>query len=362
MRFAIALVGALALGVTFASASPAFVPSPSALAAPSHSPDLNSERAVLRWMNAYRAHHDIARVPDAIKALSALGTFKDPGACGAYVGFFAGVLGYNPTKANELIAKSLAIPAEDHWVIVEAIAYSGLPDWKDRLRKFAPKMPTRQVMIDKYLNGQLKTLGDMQFDKKQTFMDQVHGFFDVKKLMPPGSDNRVVETNDATTTVLDTLWGYYFATGDTRPILRIIAVLPWSKERNNADKLTVGATAKLTLASNAVRDNLLLSILRSEAKHQPKEVADVLTEVVDAADTAQTERIRKQALDDIDEIKRKGSLQKRETVWWGQAGQLALAGVCVVEAALGNLAFGIPCVIGGGLSAAALTYYSNTQQ
>jgi hypothetical protein len=189
------------------------------------------------------------------------------------------------------------------------------------------------------------------------------GFFDIKKFGPGGGEpDRNAEVHDASTTILDTLWGYYFATGDTRPILRIISILPWSKDRNNPEKLTIGATAKLTLASNAVRDNMLLAILRNESKHQPKGVAEPLKEVVDAADTAQTERIRRDALSDIEEIKRKGSLSKRETIWWGQVGQLALAGVCVVEAALGNLAFGIPCVIGGGLSAAALTYYSNTQQ
>jgi hypothetical protein len=137
--------------------------------------------------------------------------------------------------------------------------------------------------------------------------------------------------------------------------------LPWSKDRNSVDKLTVGNSAKLTLATNAVRDSTLLAILRYEAKRQPKDTAVVLNEVVDAAETAQTERIRKDALADIDEIRRKGSLSRRETVWWGQAGQVVLAGACVVEAALGNFAFGLPCVIGGAVSAAGLQFYSSQQ-
>jgi hypothetical protein len=359
MRFAAALLSALVILASPAFAKPTSMPA----ATPLRPGELDSENGVLRWMNGYRIRHDVAHVPEAIKALSGLGTFKDPGACGAYIGFFAGVIASNPVRVDELISRTVAaIPAEDHWVVVEAIAYSGLPDWKNLLRKFGPRMPTRQIMIEKFLAGKLKTLDQMEFEKDLSFMDRVNGFFDVKKLMPGGDPNRNNETHDASTTVLDALWGYYFATGDTRPILRIVSVLPWSKNRDNADKLTIGATAKLTLASNAVRDSMLLAILRNETKHQPKEVAEVLKDVVDAADTAQTERIRKEALADIDEIKRKGSLSKRETVWWGQAGELTLAGVCVVEAALGNLAFGIPCVIGGGLSAAALTYYSNNQQ
>jgi hypothetical protein len=324
--------------------------------------ELGNEMAVQRWMNGYRVRHDLVHVTEAVKALSAMGAFKDPGASGVYVGFLAGILAANPNRVDDLLTKWIAaMTVEDQWVIVEAIAYSGLPNWKDAMRKFGSRMPTRRVMIEKYLAGKMKTLDQMEFDKNLNMWDRFTGYFDFKKHVP-GAYERVSETNDASTTVLDTLWGYYFATGSTKPILRIITVLPWSKDRNNVEKLTVGSTAKLTLASNAVRDPVLLAILHHEAKHQPKEVADVLNEVVDAAETAQTERIRKDALADLDEIRRKGSLSKREVVWWGQAGQLAIAGLCVAEAALGNLAFGLPCVIGGGLSSAALQYYGNTQQ
>ena len=358
MRCVTAFFAALLALAVAASAAPA---APSPAVTPLRPGELGSESAVLRWMNGYRVRRDLVHVPDAIKALSSMGAFKDPGTSGVYVGFLAGVLASNPKRADEVLAKVVMVPPEDQWVVVEAIAYSGLPDWKDRLRKFGARMPARHVMIEKYLAGKLKTLDEMEFDKNLTIWERFTGYFDVRKHVPGGPPNRSYDTHDATTAVLDTLWGYYFATGDSKPILRIIAVLPWSKDRNSVDKLTVGNTAKLTLASNAVRDGVLLSILQTESKRQSKETAEVLNEVIDAAETAQTERIRKDALADIDEIRRKGSLSKREMVWWGQAGQLALAGVCVVEAALGNVTFGLPCVIGGGLSAAALQYYSNQQ-
>jgi hypothetical protein len=324
--------------------------------------ELASENGVLRWINGYRVHHDYAHVAEAIKALSALGSFKDPGASGVYVGFLAGVLASNPRKADELITKLLSLPHEDQWVIVQAVAYSGLPNWKDLLRHYSTRMPTRSVMIDKYLDGKLKCLDDMEFSKTTNMWQQFTGIFDVSKHMPGAEHVREYDTQDASTTVLDTLWGYYFATGSAKPILRIVSVLPWSKDRNSVDRLTVGSTAKLTLASNAVRDGVLLGILKSEAKRQPKETALILDDVVDAAETAQTERIRRDALADIDEIRRKGSGSKRDTVWWGQAGEVVIAGVCVVGAALGNVVFGLPCVIGGSVTAAGLQYYSNTQQ
>src|SRR5215467_7700271 len=71
-------------------------------------------------------------------------------------------------RANELIGKALnAVTVEDQWVVVQAIAYSGLPDWKGTLRRFSGRMPARQVMIEKYLTGKLKTLDEMEFDKNE---------------------------------------------------------------------------------------------------------------------------------------------------------------------------------------------------
>jgi len=355
MRCVIALLAALLVAASATSASSA------APVSPLRAGEFGSENLVLRWMNGYRVRRDYVHVPEAIKALSAAGAFKDPATSGVYVGFLAGVIASNPGKADELISKCLAIPQEDQWVVVEAIAYSGLPDWKGTLQRFRNRMPMRQAMIDKYLAGKLRTLDAMEFNKNESAWQKFSGFFDVGKHLPGATTAHNSDTQDASPTVLDTLWGYYFATGDAKPILRIIAVLPWSKDRNSVDKLTVGSSAKLTLATNAVRDHVLLTMLQGEAKRQPKETAEVLNEVIDAAETAQTERIRKDALADIDEIRRKGSLSKRETVWWGQAGEVALAGVCVVEAALGNVAFGIPCVIGGAVSAAGLQFYSSQQ-
>ena len=44
-----------------------------------------------------------------VRSLSALQAFKDTETSGAYVGFIAGVLGANPARASDLIAKMLPI-------------------------------------------------------------------------------------------------------------------------------------------------------------------------------------------------------------------------------------------------------------
>jgi hypothetical protein len=268
------------------------------------------------------------------------------------------VIGANPARAEELIAKSLAIPAADHWALVRAIAYSGLPDWKSLLREFADRMPTRRVMIDKYLTGKLPTLGAIPLERKNpTLWQKVSGYFDSK---PPDAAT-VTVTFDGSPELLDTLWGYYFATGSYAPIARIVTLLPWSKDRDSVEKLTIGGMAKYTLVSNAARDAELLAMLKWANKHQSKKVKAVLNEVIDAAETMETTRVRKDALASIEELKRKGPGSRRDMSTWGQIGQGALALGCIAAAATGHVELGLPCVIGGAASSAALNYFNGQQ-
>jgi hypothetical protein len=329
-----------------------------AAAVPARTPDLSTTDAVLRWINSYRAKPDVVRVPVAVRTLSQLGTLRDSETSAVYVGFVAGIIGSHPQQAGELIEKMLPIKAEDHWLIVRAVAYSGLPDWRDVLNRFAGRMPTRQLMIEKYVSGKLPTLDAISFDVSPTPLDKLKGytasvgdFFTGHKTIEP-------VRLEATSEVLDTLWGYYFATGSYPPVERILRMLPWSKDRQDADKLTVGSMAKFTLASNAAHDAELLAMLRREAPRQPVEVRPVLTEIIEAVDTMEITHLRKAALAAIDDLKRKGPGYKHDISTWGQVGQGALALGCVAAAATGQVEFGIPCVVGGALGSAALNYWT----
>ena len=86
---------------------------------------------------------------------------------------------------------------------------------------------------------------------------------------------------EPTPELIDVLWGYYLATGSYPPIERIIKLLPLANDKDNVDNLTTGSAAKFTLASNAVRDNDLLAMLKWSVKSQPKDVAVVLNDVIE---------------------------------------------------------------------------------
>ncbi len=315
--------------------------------------DFGSAESILRWINNYRNKPDLGNVPGAVRALSEFGAFKDPDGSGVYVGFIAGILGANPAHADDLVEKMAPIQAQDQWAIVRAVAYSGLPDWQALLERHADQMPTRRVMIDKYVTGKLPTLKDIGTPKDPSWFDKMWSFGDdkkpAKKLLEPTSD------------LLDTLWGYYFATNSAPPVARIIAMLPMSKERDKVDRLMIGSMAKFTLASNAARDPALLVLLKRQSLKQPKETLVILNDVIDAAESVELGRLRKEALASIEELKIKGPGSRRDMAWWGQVGEGAIGVGCVTAAALGAVALGLPCVIGGASSSAALRYLSSQQ-
>src|ERR1700748_1332832 len=145
---------------------------------------------VQQWIYNYRAKPDYAHVPAAARVLFHSQTFKEPENAGIYLGFIAGAIGSNPAKAEQLVNSFFPVPPEDEWVVIRAIAYSGLPDWRNLLRKVAHRMPARQVMIDAYLSGTLPTLTEIPLEEtKPGMMDKLRGVFtknpfakDVKKL------------------------------------------------------------------------------------------------------------------------------------------------------------------------------------
>jgi hypothetical protein len=312
-----AVLALLLLGGTVAGAAPG-------KKRPEKPQEFTTSEDILRWISGYRTRPDPARMPIAIKAASALNLFRDMDSAGIYVGFMAGVLQTNPDRAEELISKVFPLPPEDQVVVVRAIAYSELPNWKALMGKFAERMPARKALVDRFVYDKQPVLRNIELDSG--------------------------------TGPLDMLWGIYFATGSYEPVLRMVSILHWAKDVNNVERLTIGNMTKLSLATNSSRDKDLLDMLKSSLKHETKDTKVVLQEVIDAAETFEFARVRKDAVAAIDQLKVKGPASARNFQWWGTAGQTVLALGCIVAGALGHMEVGIPCIVGGAVSGAALKY------
>lgn len=304
---------------------------------------------LLQWINDYRKNPQPSLVPQAVQAMRIQGHFKDPEKSGLLIGFIAGVLGSNQRGAEKLIAAMFPMPAKEQAILIQAIAFSGLPEWPMLLSKFEKRMPLRKPLINAYIAGNEKTLSELRVDE---------GSF-----------------------VLDSLWGYYAATGYHEPVLRIISALPWSNDirgtnrfswskvraafsdeegKDAVRKITAGHMAKWTLAANAERDRGLIALYKMEIKYQPREVVAPLQEVIDAAENFQANKVRIVARAAIDKVKAKhpGDAEWTRNTY---AGSVAIATGCVVASATGFPGLAVPCVIGGALYSGAVKLWNTAR-
>jgi hypothetical protein len=283
-----------------------------------------SPEQMLRWINGYRHAPEPKRLAEAVRAMSRMGLFRDPETAGVYIGFIAGVIGSAPAEADKRIASLFPMPPEEQIVVVKAIAFSGLADWKAVLGRFAERMPARRVVVDRYLTGKMQPLLELPLDSGPL--------------------------------VLDALWGYFFATGSEPHVMRIVGTLAWAGEKKDLEKLTAAGMAKWTLAANASRDQDLLSMLRRQMVLQPTASRGALKDLVDAVEIAETSRIRRDALAAIDDLKRRTPVKPDERWTWSaiaHATSTVIALGCVAASVTGQVELGIPCIIGGAVTQGA---------
>jgi hypothetical protein len=296
---------------------------------------------LMDWISNYRDHKEPARVPAAVHAMKDYGLFGDEEKAWFCTGFIAGVLGANPKDGPGMISKMFPMPDKEQAVIIRAIAYSGRPDWRELLEKNASKMKLRRPLIDDFLAGKRPTLMTLPLD---------HG----------GSPG------------IYALWGYYVATGQHEPVVRIMEALRWSKTKADSgfsfrkvfsgwgsdpsavEKITTGGTAKWTLASYAERDRELLALYRAESGRQPEEIAIPLKDVIEAAENFESEKVRKDQFGAIDDAQRQKLSNEAGMTKGATAGSIAIATGCVAASALGQAYIALPCVIGGALYTGAV--------
>ncbi len=292
----------------------------------------------LEWLNTYRKHPAPSRVPAAVRAMRDLGLFQDEEKAAFCTGFIAGVLGQNPKDGAALVAKMFPMPDKDQAVIIRAIAFSGRPDWRELMTKYQGRMKARQPLIDSYVSGQAKPIMQADLDSA---------------------------------TVVYTLWGYYVATGQHEPVVRVIQALQYSKTKSGGfswkkivsgwrqdpsavEKISAGATAKWTLASYAERDRELLALYRAEYDRQPENIAGPLKDVIEAAEVFESEKVRKDQYAAIEEAQKQRATNEAGMSKAATAGSIAIATGCVAASALGQIYIAVPCVIGGALYTGAV--------
>ena len=301
----------------------------------------SSPENLMDWVTTYRKHPNPSRVPAAVHAMLDYGLLADEEKEWFCIGFIAGVLGTNPKDGPALIPRMFPMPDKEQAVIIRAIAYSERPDWRELLEKNSARMPLRRPLIDDFLQGRRPTL--MQLPLAEGGSPGVYA-----------------------------LWGYYVATGQHEPVVRIMQALQWSRNKEDSsfsfkkifsgwgtdpsalEKITTGGTAKWTLASYAERDRDLLNLYRAEASRQPQAIAKPLNDVIAAAEAFESETVRKDQFGAIADAQKVQMTNEAGMTKGATAGSIAIATGCVAATALGQPEIAIPCVIGGALYTGAV--------
>ena len=320
---------------------PVPIPVEQAESAPQPQGAFSAPERLMDWMSNYRNHKSPSQVPAAVHAMKDFGLFADEEKAWFCTGFIAGVLGSNPKDGPSLIPRMFPMPDKEQAVIIRAVAYSGRPDWRELLEKTSARTPLRRPLIDDFLAGKRPTLMELPLD---------HG----------GSPG------------IYALWGYYVATGQYEPVVRIMQALRWSKKKEDSrfsfrkvfsgwghdpsavEKITTGGTAKWTLASYAERDRALLALYRAEYARQPEDIAKPLKDVIDAAEIFESEKIRKDQFGAIEDAQKQQLTNEAGMTKGATAGSIAIATGCVAASALGQAYIALPCVLGGALYTGAV--------
>jgi hypothetical protein len=322
-------------------AVPTVAPPAQMQAAPTPDGDFSTPERLLEWVSNYQKHKNPWRVPAAVHAMRDFGLFGEEEKQWFCIGFIAGILGTNPKDGPGLIVKMFPMPDKEQEVIIRGIAYSGRPDWRELLEKNSARMPLRRPLIDDFLTGRRPTLMQLPVEDGGS----------------PG---------------IYALWGYFVATGQHEPVVRIIQALKWSKNKDDGafrwrkifegwgsdgsavDKITTGGTAKWTLASYGERDRELIKLYRSEYTRQPEEITKPLKDVIEAAELFESEKIRKDQFGAIEDATKRQMSNEAGMTKGAQAGSIAIATGCVAASAFGTPLIAIPCVIGGALYTGAV--------
>lgn len=208
--------------------------------------------ALGRWITYYYSKPEPERVAEAIRAASSQGFIENGKNAPPFIGFIAGVMSKNPSMAQSLAEQLTSLPEADQPMLVLGVWYSAYPDAKPLLERLKKSMPTHEEMINHLLaNGR-------------------PGLLDLPLEQGPW--------------VLDALWGNFMATGDDAPVVRILSALPWINVRGDVSRLLVGGAARWSLISNAIQHKTVMATCRKELANQPKEVSEVLREVIAEAE------------------------------------------------------------------------------
>ena len=217
--------------------------------------EFKSPEQVSKWMTHYYEHPAPGEVFSSLKYMSDTDMLAYKKSYAPTFGFLAGIFKNNPKESKELLNKLKTLKKFPAEILIQGIWYANLPDSEKTALAILEKHPDLKSKFNFMYKEKPVSVEDIPFSKAPW--------------------------------VVDALWGDFMATGNEKPVSRIISALKWSDEKhddNDIDKLVIGVAAKWSLVSYSINHKKVLEICKSELKKQPENVKSKLMEVVNLAE------------------------------------------------------------------------------
>ena len=205
-----------------------------------------TENELNDFMSYYYLHPTPEKVPQAVQAMHKMGYLQKESAGAPLTAFLSLIFKSTSSAIEKSLVDFSSYPPTEQQVLLRALWLADTSQSKMALQKFK--------------------LGN---DNAELF-----------KSVPPKIEQLPVESPD----VLDMLWGAFMASGDEKYVIQVISVLPYSTIKGNIPHLMVGGSAKWSLTSNAIQHKRVLDICKAQLEKQPKEVKEILLEVISEAE------------------------------------------------------------------------------
>lgn len=213
------------------------------------------------WMERYYLKPTPSLFIVKLKSASDQGVLAEQFRWNTLIGFIAGVIKNNPQLSTPLADLIVQVPDKERQPLLMGLFYGGHQKSSQALQQLSGKLPAYKNGIERFLSQPIA---------------------DVTKMFPLEDNAGAIDVN----------WGYFMATGEFKPLQRIMSAMPWRHLKDDGtaktkSKILIGRLALGSIQSKMRTSSRISMLCQQAIKTQPKEIADELRLIVPPAGSTQ---------------------------------------------------------------------------
>lgn len=209
-----------------------------------------SEEDFTNWITYYYQNPEPEKILPAIKYYCDSAMFNETGLIMPTVAFFAALF-RNDTKLMEKIYYEISVNSSDNLkiFILNVLWLTNTTDSQELMKKSRTQWKSEEIQ---------SVIEDLSRNQPQD----------------------ILTSPIEIAWQLDMLWATFFATGDSKPVKKIISVLYLMEDKNSVENVVVGGAANWSLTSNAMQHKKVYEICKEELKTSNGRTKEMLEAII----------------------------------------------------------------------------------